>query len=65
MDQRFGLRFVASEIVMRDVAALLPDARNARTHSPEQIEQLATIIRTRLCIQPVVQSWRRPASTIG
>ena len=41
-----SLRFVASEIVMRDVAALLPDARNARTHSPEQIEQLATIIRT-------------------
>lgn len=41
-----GLRFVASEIVMRDVAALLPDARNARTHSPDQIEQLAHVIRT-------------------
>ena len=27
--------------------------------------KLATIIRTRLCIQPVARSWRMPASTIG
>ena len=29
------------------------------------IRNEATIMRTRLCIQPVSQSWRMPASTIG
>ena len=29
------------------------------------VRKEAVIIRTRLCIQPVAQSWRMPASTMG
>lgn len=36
---------LASHIVMRPVAALVPYAQNARTHSAEQVEQLARSIR--------------------
>lgn len=32
-------------IVYRPLAKLIPDARNARTHSPEQIDQIAASIR--------------------
>ena len=39
------LPFMAEKIELRPVADLLPDARNARTHSTEQVEKLAEIIR--------------------
>jgi hypothetical protein len=35
----------ADEVERRAVAALIPYARNARTHSPEQVDQIAASIR--------------------
>ena len=35
----------ATEIVRRPIDALIPYARNARTHSPEQVAQIAASIR--------------------
>jgi hypothetical protein len=34
----------APKLLLRDVDSLIPDPRNARTHSPEQIEQLAGLM---------------------
>ena len=36
---------LADKIVMRPIGALIPYARNARTHSPEQVAQIAASIR--------------------
>jgi hypothetical protein len=38
-------QIVSPTIVMRPVEALIPYARNSRTHSPEQVAQLAASIR--------------------
>jgi ParB-like chromosome segregation protein Spo0J len=38
------LPFIAGQIVKRAVASLVPYARNARTHSAEQVEQLCASI---------------------
>jgi ParB-like chromosome segregation protein Spo0J len=35
----------ADRVERRSVATLLPDARNARTHSDEQVAQIAASIR--------------------
>ena len=35
----------ADKVERRAVAALIPYARNARTHSPEQVDQIAASIR--------------------
>jgi hypothetical protein len=35
----------ADKVERRAVAALIPYARNARTHSPEQVDQIAVSIR--------------------
>lgn len=48
------LRFAPSEIAQRPVAALVPDARNARRHSAEQIAALAGAIRAYGWTQPVL-----------
>lgn len=48
------LPFVASTIVLRPVADLKPDPRNARTHTPEQIEKLAAEIRSKGFTQPLL-----------
>lgn len=50
------------EIVYRDPATLTPDPRNARTHSPEQIEQLRASIREFGFTNPVLL---RPNGMIG
>jgi ParB-like chromosome segregation protein Spo0J len=36
---------LADKIVMRPIGALIPYARNARTHCPEQVAQIAASIR--------------------
>ena len=40
-----GLRWPADAVERRPVAALVPYVRNARTHSPEQVAQIAASIR--------------------
>lgn len=48
------LPFVAQTIVQRSVSDLKRDPRNARTHSPEQIEKLAGEIRAHGFTQPLL-----------
>lgn len=40
-----GLEWPADKVERRPVAALVPYARNARTHSPAQVDQIAASIR--------------------
>ena len=49
-----SLRFAPSEIVQRSVVALVPDARNARTHNEDQVAALAGVIRTYGWTAPVL-----------
>src|ERR1700731_400670 len=39
------MQWPADKVERRAVAALIPYARNARTHSPEQVDQIAAAIR--------------------
>jgi hypothetical protein len=40
-----ALPWPADKVERRDVASLVPAARNARTHSPEQVQEIANSIR--------------------
>ena len=53
--QRRGLPVILPEtIVRRRCAALIPYARNARTHSDQQVAQIAASIREFGCTNPVL-----------
>jgi ParB-like chromosome segregation protein Spo0J len=54
---------MADKIVMRPVEALIPYARNARTHSEEQVAQIAGSIREFGFTNPVLVDGERRASS--
>ena len=48
MAPKVGIKWPADAVERRAVADLVPYARNARTHSKEQVDQIAASIRKKI-----------------